>query len=188
MQQQRGRHLTCLSDCFCCSWVSSCCLLPTFHEQMDSALSSLSRNYWHWQEIEAGALVGARGALFIEYRVGCFCRGQICGLNHPQRHTSDGSHFAVVLFVTFSSCVWFMPRCLCIAAAFVHIHLFYLFCSLSFAETLLCLIPKLLFWSCCCCHYYYFYWSKKKKSRRSFYGASLGRTLNDCQLPTKPSL
>lgn len=141
MQQQRGRHLTCLSDCFSCSSVSILPLLPTFHEQMDSALSSLSRNYWHWQEIEAGALAGASGALFIEYRVGCLCRGQICGLNHHQRHTSDRSRFAVVLFVTFSSCVWFMPRCLRYASAFVHIYLFY---RLSFAEALLLFIRKLL--------------------------------------------
>lgn len=156
-------------------------LLPTFHEQMDSALSSLSRNYWHWQEIEAGALAGACGALFIEYRVGCLCRGQICGLNHPQRHTSDRSRFAVVLFVTFSSCVWFMPRCLRYASAFVHIYLFY---CLSFAEALLLFIRKLLilvllFFSFLCR-------SKKIKSRRPFYGGSLGKILNAHQLHIKP--
>lgn len=91
-------------------------LLPTFHEQMDSALSSLSRNYWHWQEIEAGALAGACGALFIEYRVGCLCRGQICGLNHPQRHKWQEPFCCGAICYLFILCLIYAqvsPLCLC---------------------------------------------------------------------------
>lgn len=151
---------------------------------MDSALSSLSRNYWHWQEIEARALVGASGALFIEYRVGCLCRGQICGLNHPQRRTSDGSRFTLVLFVTFSPCVWFMPRCVCYCCTFCPdiFVLFPLICRdpLTFhSKTFNFSIATVLFFS-------FFHRSKKMKCRRPFYWASLGRIFNYCQLLTKP--